>query len=318
MNALVVSRLAIALPILFLGAQRPERVALIDHHQHLLSEQAAALAPGLAPFAADDLINLLDEAGIERAVVLSLAYQFANPNRPPIDDEYARVRAENEWTSQQVARFPDRLRGFCGINPLKEYALTEVERCGQDPHVSHGIKLHFGNSDVDLDDPQHVARVQGVFKAANENGMAILVHMRSSVTMRRPYGAPQARVMLDLFASATDVPIQIAHLAGAGGYADPTVDEALAVFIEAIAEHDLRMANVYFDVSAVILPGQPPNQLELIATRIRQLGPERVLYGSDGAVPGNTPREALGRFRELQLIEAELRTIEGNVAPYMR
>jgi predicted TIM-barrel fold metal-dependent hydrolase len=318
MSIVALSRLAIVLPLLFLSVHRPERMTLIDHHQHLLSEQAVVLVPSLAQFTADDLIRLLDEAGVERAVVLSVAYQFGNPNRPPVADEYARVRAENDWTSRQVARFPGRLRGMCGVNPLREYAPSEIQRCAQDPHVASGIKLHFGNSDVDLDDTQHVARVRAVFRAANENGMAIVVHMRSSVTMRRPYGARQARVVVDLLASAPDVPVQIAHLAGAGDYADPTIDEALAVFIEAIAGDDPRMANVYFDVSSVARPGQSASQAELIATRIRQLGLERVLYGSDGAVPGNTPEEALARFRALPLTAAELRTIESNVAPYMR
>jgi hypothetical protein len=97
-----------------LGVQSPPS---IDHHQHLFSPATAALAPGLVPVSAADLVKLLDDAGIRRAAVFSVAYQFGNPNRPSVDDEYAKVRAENDWTSQEVARFPDRLRGFCGINP---------------------------------------------------------------------------------------------------------------------------------------------------------------------------------------------------------
>jgi hypothetical protein len=54
-------------------------------------------------------------AGIGRAVVLSLGYQFGNPNRPPVEDEYAKVRAENDWTAQQVANHRGRLVGFCGV-----------------------------------------------------------------------------------------------------------------------------------------------------------------------------------------------------------
>ena len=42
-----------------------------------------------------DLVKLLDLAGIRRAAVFSVAYQFGNPNRPPVSDEYAKVRAEN-------------------------------------------------------------------------------------------------------------------------------------------------------------------------------------------------------------------------------
>ena len=39
------------------------------------------------------------------------------------------VKAENDWTAQQVAQYPDRLRAFCSVNPLKPYALDEVARC---------------------------------------------------------------------------------------------------------------------------------------------------------------------------------------------
>ena len=51
----------------------------------------------------------------------------------------------------------------------------------------------------------------------------------------------------------------------------------------------------------------------------RALGVERVLYGTDGAGgPNPTPQQGWAAFRELPLTEAELRTIAGNVAPYMK
>ena len=36
--------------------------------------------------------------------VLSLAYMYGNPNRPPVEQEYEAVKAENDWTSAQVAK----------------------------------------------------------------------------------------------------------------------------------------------------------------------------------------------------------------------
>jgi predicted TIM-barrel fold metal-dependent hydrolase len=149
--------------------------------------------------------------------------------------------------------------------------------------------------------------------------MAIVVHMRSSVTRNRPYGASQARVFLtELLPAAPRVPVQIAHLAGAGGYDDPAIDQALGVFVDAISRRDRRMARVYFDISGITGIGQWKEKGELIATRVRQLGLRRVLYGSDGAVSGNTPREYWTRFRQLPFTDAEFRAIEGNVAPYMK
>jgi predicted TIM-barrel fold metal-dependent hydrolase len=304
--------------ILVITANAALAQPIIDYHQHFF--HAVDGLPDSPPVTvtADNLVSLLDAAGIRRALVLSVAYQFSNPNRPPVPDEYAKVRAENDWTGAQVARYPDRLRAFCGVNPLRDYAIPEIRRCAQDPQLRHGIKLHFGNSDVDLDNPEHVQRVRRAFREANRHGMAIMVHLHSSVTRQRPFGATEARVFLSqVLPTAPRVPVQIAHLCGAGGY-DPSVDAAVGVFVDAIAHHDRRMAHVYFDISGIGRIGDSEEIADSIATRVRQLGLGRVLFGSDGAIPGNSPREYWTRFHRLPLTDAEFRTIEANVTPYMK
>ena len=292
----------------------------VDYHQHLLSPSAAKLGSLPKPFAARDLISLLDAAGVRRALVLSLAYQYGNPNKPPVPDEYAQVQRENDWTADQVASYPDRLRAFCGVDPLKPYAVSEIKRCAKNPYLRHGLKLHFGNSDVDMDDPRQVAQLRRVFRAADKHGMAIVVHMRSSVSRHRPYGAKEAKTFLNqVLPSAPHVPIQIAHLAGAGGFDDPSVDSALSVFIDALARHDFRMANVYFDICGVEGIGQWKEKKALIVERIRQIGVNRILWGSDGSFGGGTtPAQALETYRELPLTKEEFHTIDTNLAPYMR
>ena len=186
---------------------------------------------------------------------------------------------------------------FWSVNPLRAYALDEIARCAKDPNLRTGLKLHFGNSDVDLDNPEHVARLQRVFAAADHYGMAIVAHVRPSVTRNRPYGATQAKTFLGkILPEAPHVTIQIAHLAGAGGYDDPGVDEAVAVYTEAIARRDPRMKNVFFDISGVAGLGNWQDKAQLIATRMRQLGLKRLLYGSDAALPGNLPTQTLDAF----------------------
>ncbi|HEY3038722.1 MAG TPA: amidohydrolase family protein [Pyrinomonadaceae bacterium] len=293
----------------------------VDHHQHLFSPAAAALVsgnPSSPGINANDLIALLDLAGIRRALVLSVAYTWGSANRT-VENEYEKVKAENDWTSQQVAQHPDRLRAFCSFNPLKPYASDELARCTKDPQLRFGLKLHFGNSDVDLDNPQNVEAVRKVFQAANNRRMPIVVHMRTSISKRRNYGRDQARVFLsELLPAAPDVPVQIAHLAGAGGYDDLT-DAALNVFVEAIAGRDARVKNLWFDVTTVVRSSITPDKAKLVATRIRQIGIGRVLYGSDAPAGGNlAPREGWAAFRQLPLTDKEFKTIAENVAPYMR
>jgi predicted TIM-barrel fold metal-dependent hydrolase len=307
-----------AVLFLFVAPAAPSQPAT-DFHQHLFSPASHQRAPQVQPFLARDLIPLLDAAGVHKAVILSLAYQYGNPNLPPIADEYTKVKAENDWTAQQVALYPDRLWAFCSVNPLKEYALDEIARCAKDPRLRTGLKMHFGNSDIDLDNPQHVAQLRRVFRAADDRHMAIVIHMRSSVTRKRPYGAKEARIFLnEVLPSAPDVTVQIAHLAGSGGYEDPAIDDALSVFIQAIAKHDPRMAHVYFDISGVAGFGQWETKKDLIATRIRQVGVERILWGSDGAFGGGpTPLQALKAYQMLPLSSREFHTIDTNQPPYL-
>jgi hypothetical protein len=107
------------------------------------------------------------------------------------------------------------------------------------PILEDRLETSFGNSDVDLDTPEQVAKLQRVFCSADRHGMATTVYLHANVDRHRPYGAREARVFLtQVMPSAPNVVIQIAHLAGSGGYDDPSDDEALDVFIAAIKAHD--------------------------------------------------------------------------------
>lgn len=295
-----------------------------DYHQHLFSpvigKMLATASGGPQQLTASDVIALLDAAGIQRALLLSTAYMYGSPART-VEDEYAKVRAENDWNGAQAALYPKRLRAFCSFNPLKEYALDELERCAKNPNLKHGLKLHFGNSDVQLDNPAHVEQLSKIFRAANKHRMALVIHMRASISRQRPYGAAQAQVFLEkLLPLARDIDVQIAHLAGTGpGYNDPPSDNALAVLAEAVERHDRRTHRLWFDVATCVDLNISEANAALVAKRIRQVGVKRILYGSDAAAGGNlSPKESWAAFRRLPLTEAEFNQIARNVAPYVR
>jgi predicted TIM-barrel fold metal-dependent hydrolase len=275
-------------------------------------------ASSVKPRTAADLIAQLDAAGIRRAVVLSTAYIFEQPSRNA-DAAAEKLRRDNDWTSRQVALFPDRLIGFCALNPLKEYALDELARCAKDPHLRRGLKLHFGNSVVDYHNPGHVEQVRQVFRMANEYRMAIVVHMRASTTQKLPYGREEGLVFLNEFLSAApDVAVQIAHLAGAGSWQDEGAQQAIEVFADALAKRDPRARRLYFDVTALGARATPDNA-QWWASIIRRLGIERVVFGSDATIPKTSPGEAWAALRTLlPLTEDEFRTIATNVLPYMQ
>jgi predicted TIM-barrel fold metal-dependent hydrolase len=311
----------LAAALLVAGAAHAQTVPAGDWHQHVFSATDVAMlgpASGIVPLDADQLIQLLDAAGIRKAVLLSVAYMAGSPARK-VEDEYAKVRLENDWTAAQAARYPGRLIAFCSFNPLKDYALAELERCASTPGLDRGIKLHLGNSDVQLDDPAHVARLRQVFAAANAHGMAIVVHLRANIGKKRPYGAAQARIFLDqVMPAAPDVVVQVAHFAGSGpGYDDPAAQAAMAVLADAVGNHDPHANNLWFDVASIVDRAVRPDIALLVTKMIRQVGVGRVLYGTDSAQGDNLrPRASWAAFRRLPLSPAEFAHIAANVPPY--
>jgi hypothetical protein len=119
---------------------------------------------------------------------------------------------------------------------------------------------------------------------------------------------------------ATDIPVQVAHLAGTGpGYDDPPSNEVMRVLAEAAARRDPNTRQLWFDVASRATPDISPEHAREMAQRIRMVGVDKILYGSDAATPGNMrPREAWAAFKALPLTAAEFERIAANLAPYLR
>jgi predicted TIM-barrel fold metal-dependent hydrolase len=273
---------------------------------------------------ADELIASLDVAGVRRAVVLSTA---AAPGGRWLDiyrkqrtaaSRRELVEAENDWTVQQARRHPSRLVSFCSFNPLEPYALDELRRCKATGH--RGLKLHFLESEVDISNPAHETKLRQLFREANSIGFPIVAHVANDEPEPEK-AAANARILLErIVAVAPDVPIQIAHLWGGGAYSEG----ALAAFAEAVSAGHPSTRNLYFDMAEAPLIALQDNDrkhdiLQSIAARIRQIGLDRVLFGSDVGGRGHlSPGEAWRQFRsEVPLTDDEFARIASNVAPYL-
>jgi predicted TIM-barrel fold metal-dependent hydrolase len=299
--------------VLLLGACRT--APLVDYHQHLVSP---AFAPIVKLPARDGaaLVRELDDAGIERAVVLSVAYSFAD-ERKKLNDPDRLSREENDWTAAEVAKHPQRLIGFCSANPLRAAALEEIERCLHLPGMI-GIKLHLGNSGISLREPAQLARVQQVFTLAQRLRAPVLVHMRARGGTN--YGADDAKIFLDAVVPiAPDIDIVVAHFGGAGPGYPPQSDEVMAVFAAAAERNDPRMRNLYFDVATIVTEESTPADAALVAQRVRQVSPKRVLYGSDLMPPGGSIRKGWEIFRtKVPLTDAEMQQVAKNRTRFVR
>jgi predicted TIM-barrel fold metal-dependent hydrolase len=260
---------------------------------------------------AQRLVGMLDAAHIKRAVVLSVGYWFDSPTRIAARSKEA-MQAENAWTAAQAARFPDRLVAFCSLNPVSDAASETLRLCIADKRFK-GLKLHFANSRVDLLKEEHVRRIREVFTTANRARLPIVAHVRNG----DGYGAREARIILEkILPAAPDIPVQIAHLWGGADFAP----DALAVYAEAVAARLPATRNLYFDVSDAALVASTPEPAQVVADRIRQIGLDRILYGSDAAF-GNHPDPggSWAAFRKgIPLRAEEFDKIAHNVAPYLR
>jgi len=320
----------------------PLSVPIADHHTHLRGPEATQqfmdikIKFGLEIYSRDSvactakmLINDLDNAGISKASVLSVAYMFGMPEFD-IENEYEMVKEENNWVSSQIDLYPDRLFGFVGINPLKDYAVDEIKRAKEETSLI-GVKLHLTNSNLDFTNTEHVNKLRKVFETANNLDMPIIIHMRG----RGPdYGAEQARIFLDeVLPAANDVIVQIAHVAGWGGY-DPGTDAALNEFVK---DHDSGKLgeNIIFDFCFVVpacgkLWESGENNFEEISSeewqkiaetrlmeKIHKIGLDRFFFGTDWME--RTQTEYLNNIKCQKLMNPnEWNILMSNLAPYMK
>jgi predicted TIM-barrel fold metal-dependent hydrolase len=267
------------------------------------------VAPEYQVKTAEQLIAEMDDSGVRRAIVLSTAGWADGPNSQ-IEDPYSVVKAENDWTANEVSRFPTRLIAFCSFNPVADHALLELTRCAANP-LFKGLKFSFAESGVDLRNADHVVRLQSVFSAANAQKMPIVLHARGGPE----YGAEHVEILVrDILAYSPDIMVQIAHLWGGEAYSKP----ALEAFANAVMGGLPQTRNLYFDLSEitanVAATSSRATQQE-IAGQMRRIGMDRLLFGSDNQNASLSWR-SLVAF--IPLHESELRAIARNVAPYLR
>ena len=192
---------------------------------------------------------------------------------------------------------------FCSANPLRHYALLEVERCARSGRFK-GLKVHFNAAQINYRDPKDVAQARAVLELANRHRLPMIIHVRST----NDYGRNDAEVFLrQLVAAAPDVTVQIAHLWGGESFSPA----ALEVYAEAVAAGDPVARNLYFDVSGIGSFAKPA-EIPAIIAAMRKIGFGRLLYASDGP-----PLESWQAFRKLPLSDEEFRKIAANEAPYL-
>jgi predicted TIM-barrel fold metal-dependent hydrolase len=274
------------------------------------------------PIPADSVIQILDASGIEKGVLLSSAYLLGSPFID-VTDAYEKVRAENDYTARQASKYPKRLIAFCSFNPLAGYAMKEMKRCAESANLE-GIKLHLANAQFDFHNREHIRTLEEVFQEAARLDVPILIHLGTGPD----YGYREARIFIDeVLASAPDVTVQIAHMAGGGSPPEDSARKSpMRAFVDASAKQpDLMEEDVVFDLSASFRSpaGHEGDTLrtiqafnERLARQIQDIGLDHVVFGSDWPSlpePGRSA-ETLRSILDPQTVAS----LFDNRAPYVR
>jgi predicted TIM-barrel fold metal-dependent hydrolase len=254
----------------------------------IFANHAHVAPPDALPHATvDDLLRLMDQCGIERAVCFApFGRQFEAAGRG--DDP-------NAWLAEAIAD-RDELIGYATLAPQDPASIPALDRA-----VSlglRGVKLHPAIDLFDLTDP----RCLDFYAAATALGLPLDFHTA-------PHHAPlRAAEVLKHDEIAWAVPGAVQILEHAGGR--PFFTDALAV----LANHHADPPRVYTGITSVLNP----------AHRVWYLGPERVeelarvlgsgvlIYGLD--FPYNSAeeiREELRLCRELDLGPGGLEALLG-------
>ena len=241
---------------------------VIDAHCHILppsfGSRRAEIAQRDATFAAllsapetriasaQDLLAAMDRDGVERAVVMGMGWT----------DRQIAIEA-NDYIIQAVRDYPNRLTGFCSVNPAwGEPAAVEAQRCVEAGLVGIG-ELHADTQAFDITKAPVMAPIMDL---ARSKGIPVLVHASEPAGHHYP---GKGRTTPDkLYRFIQNFPENVIICAHWGGGLP---------FYSLMPEVPEVLKNVYFDSAASPFLYRP----QVFATVAWLVGAEKVLFASD-------------------------------------
>ena len=212
----------------------------------LYSKKEAKLAT------ADELIASMDKEGIDISVITNIGWTT-----------HELCVETNDYILESVARYPQRLIGFCTVQPNSyDAAIAEIERCAQG-----GIRgVGEMRPDMQLFDLVDEVLMEPFVEVLKKHKLILLTHSSEPVGHDYPgKGAITPDMLYPFIASYPDLTIVCAHWGGG------------LPFYALMPEVAKAMGNVFFDTAASPFLYSPQ-----IYNQVTQLvGGDRILFGSD-------------------------------------
>ena len=253
-------------------AHQPTEEFLLEAGGEMMADAAARFGTTLETWGYEEMIEEYHDAGVGRAVLLGWDAE-TNTGNPPVPNDYvAAVRDE----------YPDFFVGFGSVDPLKDDAVAEAERCIEDLGLS-GFKFQQIAQGFDPSDPAH----EPLWATFEDLGVPVVFHGGNSTLgacspggrgLRIKHGNPM--LIDDVAARHPDLQILIAHPAF------PWEHEQLAIC--------QQKGNVYMDLS-----GWMPRYIDdQVLHYAKTLLSDKVMFGTD--YPMLKPDPWLAGFAELE------------------
>lgn len=258
-------------------ASRERYCARDDWFDHLYQDPKARMAT------AEDLIEMMDLDGIDRAVACGFAWS-----------DQGLCREHNEYLIDAVARYPDRLIGMAIVQPRAgRSAQRELERCLDAGLRGLGELMPDGQGFA-LDDAGQMAPLVDVLQ---ERGWPLMTHVSEPVGHHYGgKGRTWPRLVFALAERFPDLRIVCGHWGGG------------LPFYELMPEVAQILRHVYYDSAA----SPYLYRWWIFPLAIQMVGPRKILMGSD--FPLIRSRSYLLHLKELPLDKEDRGAILGGNA----
>ena len=272
---------------------------IVDFHTHLFppdirksrenyfaGESAFELlyaSPKSKMIGAGEIIAAMDEQGVDISVVFGFPWKNLET-----------AKRHNDYIAEAVARYPDRLKGFCCLDPCPSDAAAEVERC-----LANGLcgvgELAFYRSGIEC---VIVDSMEPVMALCRERGVPVMIHTNEPVGHQYPGKTENTLLQIyDLVKRFQDNTIVLAHWGG-------------GIFFYSVLKKEVKdvLRNVYYDTAASPFLYDPA----VYRMAIDRVGIEKILFGTD--YPLIKPERYFREMEKAVLREDEIERITGGNA----
>ncbi|HIJ57633.1 MAG TPA: amidohydrolase [Deltaproteobacteria bacterium] len=200
----------------------------------------------------EDLITAMDENGVHQSVVFGFPWKNSET-----------VKAHNDYILGAVAEYPERLKGFCCVDPMNDRSAAEVIRCLNAGLSGVGEIAYYGNG-FDQSAQDQLAPIMDICR---ERNLPILIHTNEPIGHdyhgKSPMTLAQILSVVKRYRSNTLV---LAHWGG-------------GIFFFNLLKKQVKetLTNVFVDTAASPFLYDP--LIYQIALQI--IGADKILFGSD-------------------------------------